>query len=172
MQRLLAAMLTAAAGPAAAERGNVGAHGFTVTHSAATRAAPAAVYQSITENIDRWWNGDHSWSGDAANLYLRTGPGGCFCERLPDGGHVEHLRLIHDAPGRELRFDGALGPLQAMPVTGRMIWSIEAVDAGSRITFTYHVTGRPEGGLEGIAPAVDAVIGEQLGRLAALLDAR
>ena len=35
--------------------------------------------------------------------------------------------------------------------------------------FTYMVFGHPEGGLEGIAPAVDGVIGEQLSRLASRL---
>jgi hypothetical protein len=70
------------------------------------------------------------------------------------------------APGSEIRFDGALGPLQQMPVQGRMIWTIEASEGGSRITFDYQVFGHPAGGLTGIAPAVDSVIGEQLQRLA------
>ena len=61
---------------------------------------------------------------------------------------------------------GALGPLQTMPVNGRMIWKIEPGESGSRISFTYHVFGHPEGGFEGIAAAVDGVIGEQLERLA------
>ena len=91
--------------------------------------------------------------------------GGCFCERLPEGGNVEHLRIIYFAPGKEVRFDGALGPLQTMAVQGRMIWKIEALEKGSKVIFTYHVFGHPKGGLTGIAPAVDGVIGEQLTRL-------
>lgn len=74
-------------------------------------------------------------------------------------------RIIYLAPASQIRFDGALGPLQTMAVQGRMTWSIEATEAGSRVTFTYHVFGHPEGGLAGIAPAVDGVIGEQLKRL-------
>jgi uncharacterized protein YndB with AHSA1/START domain len=170
MRRFIASLLLAVGTPAAAELDNVGDHGFTITHKVETGATPTAVYDAMTQRIDAWWNGAHSWSGDAANLYLRTGPGGCFCEKMPGGGHVEHLRLIFDAPGSELRFDGALGPLQAMPVTGRMIWRIEPSQGGARIHFIYHVTGRPEGGLKSIAPAVDGVIGEQLGRLRALLE--
>ena len=46
-----------------------------------------------------------------------------------------------------------------------MTWNIEPAESGSRIRFTYQVFGHPEGGLAGIAPAVDGVIGEQLQRL-------
>jgi len=142
-----------------------GEHGFTVSHSIATGAEPFVAYRTMTSHIDQWWSADHSWSGDAGKLYMNVEQGGCFCERLPEGGRVEHLRIIYFAPGKELRFDGALGPLQTMAVQGRMIWKIEATETGSKVNFTYHVFGHPAGGLAGIAPAVDAVIGEQLDRL-------
>ena len=144
-----------------------GDEGFTVRHMLTTAAEPLIVYRTLTDHIDQWWNPAHSWSGDASNLYISTGSvgGDCFCERLPDGGHVEHLHIIYLAPGAEIRFSGALGPLQTMPVDGRMLWKIDATEGGSQITFTYHVFGHPEGGLGEIAPAVDAVIGEQLQRL-------
>lgn len=159
-----------AAPPLAAEVTQLGDHGFTVVHRLQTAASPAEVYRTMTAHIDEWWDPDHSWSGKAANLYVQAERGGCFCERLPSGGFVEHLRLIYLAPDREIRFDGALGPLQGMAVDGRMTWTIEAAEAGSVVTFTYHVFGHPEGGLAGIAPAVDGVIGEQLQRLGARLD--
>lgn len=142
-----------------------GEYGFTVSHSIESAADPFVVYRTMTSHIDEWWNGDHSWSGDAANLYMKIERGGCFCERLPENGRVEHLRIIYLAPGREIRFDGALGPLQTMAVDGRMIWKIDPMETGSKISFTYMVFGHPEGGLAGIAPAVDGVIGEQLTRL-------
>lgn len=152
--------------PATAELTASSDHGFTVTHSMATSHEPFVVYRTMTSHIDQWWSADHSWSGDASNLYMKIERGGCFCEKLPGGGRVEHLRLIYFSPGAELRFDGALGPLQTMAVQGRMIWKIEAAEDGSNVSFTYKVFGHPEGGLAGIAPAVDQVIGEQLGRLA------
>ena len=157
--------LLLAAAPLKAELTESGDHGFTVIHSITTKAEPFVVYRTMTSHIDQWWSGDHSWSGDASNLYMKLERGGCFCERLPNGGRVEHLRIIYFSPGAELRFDGALGPLQTMAVQGRMIWKIEAVEDGSKVTFTYKVFGHPEGGLASIAPAVDGVIGEQLGRL-------
>jgi hypothetical protein len=153
------------AGPVAAELTRSDEQGFTVRHALTAAADPFVVYRTLTAHIDQWWNPAHSWSGEAANLYMDTNRGGCFCERLPNGGFAEHLRLIYLAPGQEVRFSGALGPLQGMAVDGRMLWKIEAAEGGSRVTFTYHVFGHPEGGLAGIAPAVDAVIGEQLQRL-------
>ena len=136
-----------------------------MNHSILTEAEPFVIYRTMTSHVDQWWSAEHSWSADAANLYMKIEIGGCFCERLPDNGRVEHLRIIYLSPGKEFRFDGALGPLQTMPVQGRMIWKIEAADNGSKVSFTYMVYGHPEGGLAGIAPAVDAVIGEQLNRL-------
>jgi hypothetical protein len=57
-------------------------HGFTVHHSMTTDADAFVVYRTMTSHIDQWWNGDHSSSGDAANLYMKVEQGGCFCEQL------------------------------------------------------------------------------------------
>ncbi len=151
--------------PVTAEVIQSGENGFTVTHSIEINTEPSVVYSTMTSHIDQWWNGDHSWSGDASNLYMKIEMGGCFCEHLPTGGWVEHLRIIYLSPGQEIRFDGALGPLQEMAIEGRMIWKIAAVESGSKVSFTYHVHGFSESGFEGLAPAVDGVIGEQLSRL-------
>jgi uncharacterized protein YndB with AHSA1/START domain len=162
----LLALCLLAAGPLSAELTRSGEQAFTVEHGITTTAAPYVAWRTLTAHIDQWWNPAHSWSGEAARLYMETERGGCFCERLPDGGFVEHLRIVYLAPGREIRFEGGLGPLQTMPVEGRMTWTIEPAGSGSAIRFTYQVFGNPEGGLAGIAPAVDGVIGEQLQRLA------
>jgi len=156
--------------PLKAEIAHLDELAFTVNHTVSIKASPYVVYRTMTAHIDQWWSADHSWSGDAANLYMNLERGGCFCERLPNNGRVEHLRIIYLAPGEEIRFQGALGPLQTMAVQGRMIWKIEASEYGSNVTFTYRVFGHAEGGLTGIAPAVDGVIGEQLNRLAARLN--
>ena len=170
MLRGLTALCLLLSAPLAAEITASGEHGFTVRHTITTDDEPFVVYRTLTSHVDQWWSGDHSWSGDASNLYMKVERGGCFCERLPNGGRVEHLRLIYFSPGSELRFDGALGPLQTMATQGRMIWKIDAVEGGSQVSFTYKVFGHPEGGLAAIAPAVDGVIGEQLGRLKQRLD--
>lgn len=166
---IAAALALTGSWPLAADVTQSSEFGFTVHHTLHTVAEPSTAYETMTARIDQWWNPEHSWSGDSGNLYLAAEPGGCFCERLPHNGHVEHLRIVYLAPGEEIRFDGSLGPLQQMPVQGRMIWTVEAEEGGSRITFTYHVFGHPDGGLSDIAPAVDSVIGEQLERLGARL---
>jgi len=172
MHRLAVVMILAVlAFPLKAELTHLGEHSFTVNHSIETTANPFFIYRTMTSHIAEWWNADHSWSGDAANLYMKTERGGCFCERLPNDGRVEHLRIIYLAPGEEIRFDGALGPLQTMAVQGRMVWKIEAMENGSKVTFNYKVFGHPQGGLADIAPAVDGVIGEQLDRLGVRLNA-
>jgi hypothetical protein len=170
LRTTLIAVLALGAQQAKAEVTYLDDFGFTVSHSIETGAAPYVVYRTLTSHVDQWWNGEHSWSGDAANLYMKIERGGCFCERLPENGRVEHLRIIYLEPGKEIRFDGALGPLQSMAVDGRMIWKIEPREEGSRVSFTYKVFGHPEGGLAGIAPAVDGVIGEQLTRLGERLE--
>ena len=170
LRTTLFALLAVGAQQAKAEVTYLDDFGFTVSHSIETGAAPYVVYRTLTSHVDQWWNGEHSWSGDAVNLYMKVERGGCFCERLPENGRVEHLRIIYLEPGKEIRFDGALGPLQSMAVDGRMIWKIEPREEGSRVSFTYKVFGHPEGGLAGIAPAVDGVIGEQLTRLGERLE--
>lgn len=169
MRRIALAALVSISMPLAAEVTVSDEHGFQVRHAADTTAGAAAAWNAMTGRIGEWWNPDHSWGGDPAKLSIRLEPGGCFCETLPDGGHAEHLRLLFFKPGERVVFDGTLGPLLTMPVSGRMIWDIEEKESGSRISFAYYVTGHPSAGLKDIAPAVDFVIGEQLGRLTALL---
>lgn len=159
----LAAALALLPATAPAEVTRSGPGGFTVRQVLDTAADAGAVY-ALFGHIGEWWNPDHSWSGKAENLHLDVDRR-CFCEKLPNGGFVEHLRIVYLAPGETIRFDGALGPLQSMAANGRMEWRVEGAGAGSRVTFAYHVFGDPAAGLEGIAPAVDGVIGEQLARL-------
>ena len=165
MKRALMAALAMCSPSLAAEITISDEHGFQVVQSRETPASAETAYRMMTGHVDKWWSKDHSWSGDANNLYMTIEQGGCFCEKLPGGGNVEHLRLLSFKPGEQLVFDGALGPLLTMPVNGRMVWAIDQAESGSRITFTYHVTGHPSADLPAIAPAVDGVIGEQLDRL-------
>ncbi len=160
-----------AAPPLGAEVRSVSAHGFEVGHRIETAAAPEAVFQAATGDIARWWDTDHSWSGEATNLYFDVRPGGCFCERLPDAGGVEYLRIVYLAPGREIRMQGALGPLQPMGLQGTMTWQFEPSASGSVVTWRYMVHGHLPGGFEALAPSVGGVIEAQLNRLGAYLQA-
>ncbi|MBW0144501.1 ATPase [Sphingomicrobium clamense] len=167
MRRLVsvAALATAAiAAPAGSEVVSSSANAFHVRHS-----EPLVATQEDAWNLLRqpalWWNGEHSYSLDAANFYLELKPGGCFCERMPDGGFVEHMRVLSFTPGEELVLEGMLGPLRTIPATGVLVFKLESQGGNSRITSDFKVVGFPEGNGTMWAGAVDGVIGEQMKRL-------
>lgn len=164
MRHLVLIAAAAAASPAAAEVKSAAPAGFAVESRAVVAAAPAEAYAQIVR-IDEWWDAAHSYSGNAANLSLQARPGGCFCERLADGGGVEHMRVVSARPGVELRLQGGLGPLQAEAVTGSLSWSLKPAGGGTEIVQRYVVGGYVEGGADRIAPAVDQVLAGQLMRL-------
>lgn len=134
-------------------------------HEAVIDAPRAEVYRILTEGVGYWWNPQHTFTGDAANLSIDARPGGCFCESFPEGGGVEHLRVVHVAPDHMLRLSGGLGPLQAFGVAGSLTWKLEEADGATSVEVTYVVGGFMEGGLGRIGGPVGAVIGEQLGRM-------
>lgn len=138
--------------------------GFLVRHTATIGAPPARVYDALVRQVGSWWSSDHTFSGDARNLSIDARPGGCFCEKLKEGGGLEHMRVIYAAPGGLLRMSGALGPLQASGVAGSLTWSLAATPVGTTIELSYSVGGFLAGGFEKIAPAVSAVLEEQLRR--------
>lgn len=126
-------------------------------------AAPSAVYGAIGQ-IERWWSGEHSYSGDAANLSLAMQPGGCFCERWPNGA-IEHGRVIMLMRDQVVRLDAALGPLQNKAVSGVLTFLLKAEEGATALTVGYRVNGTAISALDKDAAAVDGVIGAQLARL-------
>lgn len=160
-----------ACGSAAAELSGQTPQGFTSTHSAEVKATPAQAFEAFGQ-VGRWWNDAHTYSGKAANLTLDPVAGGCFCERW-DAGSVEHARVVNVGRNAFVRLQGALGPLQELPVQGVLTMSVKAgADGRSTVRFVYRVGGPADAGLEKWAGPVDQVIGEQLSRLARLLDGR
>ena len=164
---LVSGALSPLAAPASAEVLDSGDAGFVTHGSALVAAPPAAIWAALVEPA-RWWSPAHSWSGDAANLTLSATAGGCLCERLPDGGSVEHLRVIHAAPGRLLRAVGALGPLQGEALAATLTIALAPEGEGTRLAWRYGVAGKAGFPLAEVAPAADAVVSEQMARLAAL----
>jgi hypothetical protein len=170
MYRLLvAAAIALASVPAAAEVTAVSEDGFVVHHEGAVAAEPDAAWAALAKP-GTWWNGEHSYSGDAANMTLDPVAGGCFCETIPDGGSVEHMRVVFiDKRVRALRLRGSLGPMQGEALTGTLTMLIEPAGTGAMITWDYVVGGYARMPLEDLAPLVDQVIGEQFTRLATSL---
>ena len=123
------------------------------------------VYNSIVEDVGLWWDSAHTFSGNAENLSIDDKAGGCFCEKLENGGSVRHLEVVFVEPGKTLRMIGGLGPLQSMAVIGSMTWSLSQTEIGTNVKVTYCIGGYRTGGLQKMAPLVDKVIFEQLTRL-------
>ena len=154
----------AISGPSQSEVRDTREGGFTIESTVMAEAAPAEVYRRLIK-VAGWWDPKHTWSGSARNLKLEPKAGGCFCERLADGGSVQHARVIFAQPGKLLRLEGALGPLQDMAVAGVLTFSLAPDGPGTRITMTYRVAGVLTMDSAKLAPLVDQVMGIQLGRL-------
>jgi uncharacterized protein YndB with AHSA1/START domain len=159
----LAFALALGAATAQADVSGVSPGGFVVTHSMQTKATPAEVYAAIG-HPERWWNAEHTYSHDAANLSMALSAGACFCERWADGS-VEHARVIYAGRDRAVRLSGAFGPLQALAVDAVLTLTIAAHDGHTTLQMTYRVSGNADAALDKLAQPVDGVLGEQFRRL-------
>lgn len=156
--------------PASAEVVKSTPAGFETRHVVTIAAPPAKVWAVLLRPA-RWWAGAHTYSGDAKNLTLDARAGGCWCEKLKNGGVVEHMRVVYLDPGRSLRMLGGLGPLQAEGVQAAMTVTMAPEGAGTNLVLSYVVGGYIRAGTEVFAPGVDAVLGQQVAGLKAAAEA-
>lgn len=161
----LLALLGGCGTAAPAEVKSSSAAGFEIENRLTVRASPEQVFAALGR-VGSWWNGQHTYSGKAENLILRLEAGGCFCERLPNGGSVEHMRVVLAQPGQTLRLQGGLGPLQGEAAAGTMTFALKAVPGGTEITHSYIVGGYIRRGGDKFSAVVDRVLAEQLAGLA------
>ena len=139
--------------------------GFISKHTLNIAAPPQRVFEALTDEVGRWWNPEHSYSGVSANFSIDARAGGCFCERLKDGS-VAHMTVVFVTRNSVLRMIGGLGPLQSMAVNGSMTFALAPSDnGGTRLQYEYAVGGYSPEGLEGLAEPVDRVQLDQLQRL-------
>ena len=181
MKSAVAALaLALAAGTAQAEVVSSAPNGFEVRSVRVVKGTPEQAWDAIA-HIGAWWDPAHSYSGKAENLSLALETGACFCEAIPAGtkagnggataapGMVIHGRVMMAMPYQAVTLDPALGPILDEGATGRLRWSLRAVEGGTEITQTYVVGGYIRGGADKIAPIVDMVLGQALQRLQAHL---
>lgn len=150
-----------AAAPAGAAVVQSGPNGFEVKHTVNLVVPPERAFAAIGE-LPRWWNKEHTYSGDSANLSMSLRAGGCFCEKLEKGGGIEHMRVTLVQPGERVLMTGALGPLLFEGVSGVMDLKVEKIAGGARVTMDYRAAGFANGKADALAPLVDKVLGEQL----------
>ena len=161
---VIVASALACAAQARAEIVSAGPSGFNL-RLVAEVPNPAPVVWASLADIGKWWDPEHTYSGDSRNLTLEPFVRGCFCEKLSLYAGIEHATVIYAQPAKTLRLSGALGPLQDFGVSGVMTWNIEPAGGGSRITLTYNVGGFADRPLADWAPIVDEVLGGQVKRL-------
>jgi uncharacterized protein YndB with AHSA1/START domain len=163
MRSFVALALLAIASPAYSAVVSASSNGFEVQYTV-DLVVPPETTMSAFSNIGAWWDPKHTYSSDAGNLRLNLQPGGCFCERFPDGGGVEHMHVTYVEPGKRIIMTGSLGPLLYDATTGVMEVQVKPTAAGSQLTLDYKVAGFAKGGAEKVAPDVDGVLADQLKR--------
>ena len=164
--RYLALLAIAVSVPASAEVVSSSSNGFEVREVVPLVVPPDIAWSSFA-NVSQWWDPDHTYSGKSDNLTLTLQPGGCFCERFPKGGGIEHMRVTYVEPGKHVVLTGALGPLLYEGAIGVMDVQVKQVAGGAQLTLDYKVAGFANGGADKLAPAVDGVLAAQMIRLRA-----
>ena len=149
--------------PAHAEVLSADARGFEVSNSV-NLVAPVAQAYAAFARVGSWWSSAHTYSGKAANMRLVLQPGGCFCETIPKGGGVEHMRVSVVMPNERLVLTGSLGPVLYEAAAGVMDVKFERAAGGAKVTMNYRAAGFAKGDADKMAPLVDKVLAEQLTR--------
>lgn len=139
--------------------------GFAVYQSVDISVPRSQVYNTFTEHLGSWWNAEHTFSGDAENMFLDLEGQHCLCEYLENGGSLEHMRVTLNNPQQMLRLTGGLGPLGLLGVAANMTIEFEDSDTGTRVVLRYVVGGYDPEGLQRLAEPVDFVLGDVLQRL-------
>ena len=163
MRHIVGFAVLLASAPASAEVVNASANGFEISHTVNLVVKPEAAFAAFG-NVAAWWNAEHSYSGSARNMTLALSPGGCFCERFPAGGGIEHMRVTYVDPNKRVVLTGSLGPLLYEATSGVMDVQVKPRAGGSQLVLNYRAAGFFKGGAAATAPIVDKVLGEQLKR--------
>ena len=169
MIRLAAALalLSLTAAPVAADVVKAEATGFIVERTITVNASTDIVWNTL-RMPQLWWSKEHTWSGDSANLYIDGQATGCFCEKLPGKGSVEHAHIVFVDKGHMLRMRGAFGPLQKEAIEAVLTFELTPDgDKATKVKMTYVAGGYSPTGFENLAPAVDGVLSAQLDGLKA-----
>jgi len=137
---------------------------YVLRHEARSVLPPDQLWTRLI-SPHRWWHPDHTYSGDAGNLYLDIEPSGTWSEEW-DGNYVVHGRVLLAKKNEQLRLDAPFGPLQELAV--QVVWTITLTPheaGGTLVVFDERATGSEISGLDDLAPAVDFVKQEAISRL-------
>lgn len=163
---VFAVALALSATPAAAEVVERGADHFVLRFEVGLEATPEDIYGAIGD-VGLWWDGSHTYSGDASNMTLHLQVGTCFCESLADETLFEHGRVVQADRETGVLLEAPLGPLKGKASTARLAVGWSGTDRGLALVMTYVVRGP---GLGAMADPVDGVMSVQFNRLARYID--
>ena len=138
---------------------------FALKLEAESVLTPEEVWARLIVPAD-WWHGEHSYSGDAANLSLEAKAGGVWREDW-DGNSVWHGTVLQAQPNKVLSLSAPFGPLQGLAV--QSVWTITLTPletGGTLIRFDHVTNGTDASNLDQLAPAVNFVKLEALKSLA------
>jgi uncharacterized protein YndB with AHSA1/START domain len=158
--RLTLAAVVMLATPARADIVPANPAGFMIDQRVEIAAPPAKVWATLIQPA-KWWSKENTYSGNSANLTLDPRAGGCWCEKLKDGGSVEHMRVVMLAPNDSLRLVGALGPLQAGAVAATLSVELKAEGSGTVLRYSYVAGGFMRPSLDAMALPVKTVLDAQ-----------
>ncbi|MEO1552956.1 MAG: SRPBCC domain-containing protein [Pseudomonadota bacterium] len=134
---------------------------FTLKLEAETDLTPEETWARLIVPAN-WWQGEHSYSGDATNLSLDPVAGGLWREDWDDGS-VWHGTVLQAQPNKVLSLSAPFGPLQGLAV--QSVWTITLTpneSGGTLIRFDHVTNGNTASNLHELAPAVDFVKSEAL----------
>ena len=166
---LAVAGFTSVAGKATADTSQISPSGFVVNFRDEIAVPPQDMWRAIAQ-LPRWWSGQHSYSGNTANMSIDLQAGGCWCERWGDGQSVQHGQVVLVQPGRVLRLNASLGPLQELAVNAVLTIVTSTQEGKHFLRLSYRVSGNAEASLDNLAAPVDGVLAVQFKRLKALAE--
>jgi hypothetical protein len=129
------------------------ADSFTLRYEQGAEIDPGDIPGALGD-VGRWWDSDHTYSGDAANITIDLTPGGCWCERLADGSQFEHARVVSVEPDR-IVFQAPFGPLKGKATSAILTVTWPPANAGWTPTWVMTVEGP---GVGAMADGVDGVM--------------
>lgn len=162
---IAAAALLLAAMPASAEVIARTADSFTLRYSVVMETTPDDLLAGMT-HVENWWDGAHSYSGDAKNISVDMTVGGCWCERLPNGTDFRHATVLAIEPDH-LTFNAPFGPLNGKATRADFTVTWPEPNRGWTVTWLMVIEGP---GLGAYADAVDGVMGAGFARFTRYLE--
>lgn len=167
MRRILlfALVILGLSSPAYAEVEASGASGFSLILNTTVPVPPKDAYKRFVQ-VKSWWSPEYTASGAARTLKLDAKPGGCLCEKLPDGGFMRHFQTARSDPGALLVLSNGMGPLNAIGAQGSLQVEFKPQGSGTAVTLRYMAFGYSVNGWGGYAPQSDRIWQTQLQRYA------